>query len=83
MVRNLPVTDLSSSSSIRCIILVHSVIRVLCALDITDRVLSGEGNAIGRVRPFSLQLLNQLTFDLDIFIVIIYLPNSTTLLAHR
>ena len=27
----------------------------------TDRV-SGEGSAIGRVRPF---LLNQLTFDLD------------------
>jgi len=80
MVRHLPVTDLSSSSSIRCIILVHSVIRVLCALDITDR---GEGNAIGRVRPFSLQLLNQLTFYLDIFIIIIYLPNSTTLLAHR
>jgi len=82
MVRHLPVTDLSSSSSIRCIILVHSVIRVLCALDITDRVLSGEGNAIGRVRSFSLQLLNQLTFYLDIFIII-YLPNSTTLLAHR
>jgi len=28
---------------------------------------SGEGNAIGRVRPFPLHLLKQLTFDLDYF----------------
>jgi len=40
---------------------------------ITDRV-SGQGTAIGRVRPsarlFPLQLLNRLTLDIDFFVCV-------------
>jgi len=43
-----------------------------CSRVITDRA-GGEDNAIGRVRPyirrFTLKLLIQLTFDLDILLV--------------